>query len=95
MAAYIATYYYVAVSNVAAQGYLPALEELGEDDTAKVLVDQSYRDFGILERTIGDINEPLLSQSTLSYLYQEALTRWKPLVKDSTGVYRARSEPGR
>jgi len=91
VAAWIGTYFYAAVSNVALQGYLPTLEELEPQDRVKQLVDQSYADCAIFEQRIASVDRRLLEANPLAHVYAEALAQWKPLLKDSTMTYRARA----
>ena len=90
LTAYIATYYYAGIANVWSQGYLPALEDLEDDNPVKRMVDASSADFQLLESLIGGFDSSLVESNRLHHLHAEASEQWKPHVKDSTTVYRDR-----
>jgi hypothetical protein len=90
LTAYIGMYYYAAVVNVAWQGYLPAFEDLPDDDLAKRLVDLSHSDFNLLEGLIGHFDPRMVEANRLQHLHAEAIEYWKPYLKDALSVYRDR-----
>jgi hypothetical protein len=90
LTAYIATYYYAAITNVGFQTYLPPLEDLDDDNLAKRLIDSSYSDFNLLEALIGGFDRKMVKANRLQHLYAEATEHWKPLLKDATAVYKER-----
>ncbi len=95
--AYMSTYYYTAVLNVAVQAYLPPLDELQPDDMYKWLVDQTHTDFSSLDVILGASDQSLLKTDSRYALYESASSYWKPSVKDSTMAYGTRkqeSQPG-
>jgi len=89
--AYIALYYYLAVANVSAHGYLPAsIAELQPGDFVKAIIDITYSDFLYLDKVLTSTDQSLIQASHLRDNYTEAVTTWKPLVKDTAMVYAAR-----
>jgi hypothetical protein len=90
LTAYIATYFYAGITNVASQAHLPPLADVKEDDFFKKVVDSSFNDFRLLEDYIGKFDANVLGANRLYHLYTEASQEWRPFVKDSTAVYRER-----
>ena len=88
--AYVVSFFYAGVANVASQAYLPPLDS--EDDGAQLqrIVDHSAATFAQLEGLIGAAEEPEVETSPFHAMYVEALTQWKPHIKDSVAVYRER-----
>jgi hypothetical protein len=87
---YIAIFYYVGLTNLTTQSFLPTqIENLQPDDAIKRIVDQSNTDYlyilGILNS-----NQEQVATSSLNHLYQQAIT-FKSSVKDSTQVYSTRA----
>lgn len=89
--AYIAAYYYATVTNLASQAQLPPVETLTADDGVKKIVDQSFADSNFLESLLRGADATTIATSRLHNLYQETMTNWKPLAKDSSLVYAERA----
>ena len=87
---YIAIYYYVALTNITSQGYLPNLSELDENNPIKTIVDSSNADFWWLDNILTNMNSADLQASPLHHLYIDTITNKKQHIKDSTGVFQSR-----
>jgi len=92
---YIGAYYYAALTNIAHQFYLPALDQLQDGDVFKRIIDTSHADFFMLDQWFGTLNPQDLKNNRLAHLYSEAHDMHKPYVKDSTMVYQDRATGGR
>lgn len=90
VSSYIGMYYYVALTNIFTQGYLPPLTELEDNNPIKNIVDSSNTDFLWLDNILSSIDDSELKSSPLHHLYIETVAR-KSYVKDSTSVYQSRS----
>jgi hypothetical protein len=80
-------YFHAAVSNCLLQGYLP--DSIGDlADPLRRLVDLSCADFEILDGLLMEAAKDLTGNAEA--LYEEALTNWKPHVRDTLAVYKMR-----
>jgi hypothetical protein len=88
---YVLAYYYAALTNLFCQVYLSPIDQSGDDDNLKTILDASYRDFFMLASLLGalDQNEIKVNPSLLRYL--EARELWRNLVKNGAMI----SEKGR
>lgn len=85
---YIAAYYYAALTNVSFQLYLLPIEQVEGNNIVRSLIDESYKDFYLLDNWFATLDPAELQTNPNLHLYQEARNGWKPWVKDSTMVYR-------
>ena len=78
----IAAYYYMALTNVLCQAYVPHARYVEDDDPVKALIDTSYRDFQMIDSWLAalDVNKIRATQS--SRLYQEVQDMWRQHVRD-------------
>ena len=78
----IAAYYYVALTNVLCQAYVPHARYVEDDDPVKALLDTSYRDFQMIDSWLAaiDVNKIRATQSWR--LYQEVQDMWRHHVSD-------------
>lgn len=92
--AYVGLYYYTALANVLGQGVLPQEAEFNPDDPAhagiQALIDRTASDFTHMARLLGGVDQNRLKASSLQHLLDEAIKRWRPLVRFTSQVFEAR-----
>ena len=92
---YISIYYYSALTNYWAQGYLPPLDQFDEQNKSHVLarraVDSSARDFSILAEILNKVTSEQLQASPMVNLLNEAQQTWRPFVRTSQQVFTDRT----
>jgi hypothetical protein len=90
--AYIVAYYYAALTNIAnSSTYLPPLDLLTDDDVFRRVQDSSHADFVLIDGWLSALDPEEIRRSGQYHSYQEAFNKWRPFVKDSTGIYRDRA----
>ena len=91
---YIALYYYTALANVASQALLPPEEDFDPGEPRhgelKRIVDSSAADFDYMARTLQGIHGNRLASSPYVRLLTEARDVWRPIVRNTDGVYTLR-----
>jgi hypothetical protein len=87
----MSAYYYAALTNLANQYYLPSLEQLDDGNIFKRVQDSSYSDFFALDHWFSQLESQELKSNPLNWMYVEAHTNWRELVKDTTMVYKERA----
>lgn len=89
--AYIAAFFYSSVTNVFAQMQLPSKEKYAENfawsDAVKNLVDSSHKDVEILRGILSKVHQTRLEANSVYHLYQDAVSRWLPHVKNSFAYF--------
>jgi hypothetical protein len=88
---YMSAYYYAALRNLAYLYYLPSLEQLDDGNIFKRVQDSSYSDFFALDHWFSQLESQELKSNPLNWMYVEAHTNWRELVKDTTMVYKERA----
>jgi len=95
---YIAIYYYTALTNYFAQGYLPHTFEFDEKNQfhqlVKRVLDTSQADFRRIEDIILAIDKNRIAANPLAHLLEEAITHWSRNVKSASDVFVAQSQQG-
>jgi hypothetical protein len=87
---HIVAYLYAGVANWLLQSFVPqSMSELSPD--TRRLVDLTHSDFQILDSILSNVERITLEKHPLFQLYAEAVSVWKPLVRDTLGVYASRS----
>lgn len=84
---YIAAYYYAGLTNVFLQFYLAPVDVEEDIAAVKRLVEESYKDFCMLDNWFATLDQHELQMNPNLHLYQEARDGWKPWVKDSRMIY--------
>jgi hypothetical protein len=90
---YIAAYYYAALTNVSFQFYVAPMEQKTDNNFEKI-IDQSYKDFYLLDNWFATVDPNELLTNPNLRLYAEARNDWKRYVKDSAMVYSERARIG-
>ena len=93
---YVGLYYYTALSNVLAQGVLPAERHFNGEDPLHVggraLVDRTAADFQHMAGVMQGLDQTLVGNSGLKQLLNEALELWRPHVHFASQVFENRRE---
>jgi len=93
---YAALYFYTAQTNYWSQFYLPKASEFDEtnenDNHIKRIVDLSCSDFAFIAKWLGQCDQRLLEQSSLSNYLTETKDTWRHAVKSSSEVFVATSQ---
>jgi len=97
---YIGLYCYTAIANVFAQPFLPDESVFDPHDPVHVdtsaLIDRTANDFQLMANVLTRSDQSLIKTSSLRGLLDEALNRWRPLVRSASQVFefrRRESEP--
>ncbi|KKQ81496.1 MAG: hypothetical protein UT05_C0015G0005 [Parcubacteria group bacterium GW2011_GWF2_38_76] len=89
---YILIHYYSALTNISTQGYLP--DEISQIDNSlkiKELVDSSSTTFFHLDKVLEKVDQIKLQNNASYTTYCETISDYKPLIKDTTSYYAAKS----
>lgn len=93
---YAALYFYIAQTNYWSQYYLPKASEYDEANTSdahtKRIVDLSHSDFAFVANWLGQCDQRLLTQSSLSNYLTETKESWRHNVRSSSEVFVATSQ---
>ena len=93
--AYVGLYYYTALANVLAQGWLPPEEDFDpvtNDFHALVrgLIDRCASDFNHVASVLNGVDQALVRSSRLQHLLQDAIQTWYPNVRYTSQVQERR-----
>ena len=92
---YIGIYFYTALTNYWAQGYIPSSDQFDKNNRDHVLarrvVDLSCEDFNLLAGILNNATPDELNASPLVGLMKETQERWRPFVRTSQQVFESRS----
>jgi hypothetical protein len=66
--------------------YLAPPEQEGVNDSVKRPIDESCKDFWVLDNWLAKLEPQELQSNPSLHLYQEARNAWKPWVRDSNMV---------
>lgn len=91
---YIIAYYYAALTNLLCQAHLPPIQEVENDDVVKAVIDASYRDFFMLDSSLGAVDPNEIQASPNLHMYQEVRDAWGHWVKDWTTISKRNKETG-
>jgi hypothetical protein len=92
---YVGLYYFSALANVLAQGWLPPEEEFTpatNDFHALIrrLIDGCAADFSHMAKLLNSVDQALVRSSRLQHLLQDAIQIWYPQVRHTSQVYELR-----
>jgi len=93
--AYVALYYYTALANVLAQGWLPPEAEFdpGNNDFHALisgLIDRCAADFQYVARVLNGVDQTIVQSSRLQHMLQDAIQTWYPNVRFTSQVQEQR-----
>ena len=95
--AYLALYYYAALTNVVAQALLPEEADFDLENAAHTTVqgiaDRAAADFNHVAQLLNQVDRDRVNRSTLKHLLDEALASWQPHVQFTSQAFEARRPP--
>lgn len=83
---YVLAYHYAALTNLFCQVYLSPIEQSGNDDNLKTILDASYRDFFMVDSWLGALDQNEIETNPNWPRYLEARELWRNLVKNGAMV---------
>jgi len=93
---YIVIYYYVCASNVLGQGLLPDKAEFDPQNEVHVglqrWVDMSAQDFQYMAGILNQVDQKIIKASPYKHLLDEAVSNWRPYVRNFDEHYQTRDE---
>jgi hypothetical protein len=94
--AYVALYYYAALSNVLAQSLLPAEGDFNPAEewhgAVQSIIDRTANDFTLVAGLLNRVDRARIEASALRHLLDEAITQWQPHVRYTAQVFAMRRE---